>query len=122
MCNNLLEISDFLMKGREQVPTCNNSTFYRLEMFRLRMKESLHKLKGMLIKWKYRREKRRQYYLKNQNNIGRGLDFIKKLLFQRDLKNFIRWLYKIGRYGLGHEQAIKIQKVWRGYRVRKRFR
>lgn len=25
-------------------------------------------------------------------------------------------------FGVGHKQAIKIQKVWRGYIVRKRFR
>lgn len=76
----------------------------------------------MLIKWKYQREKRRKYYIKNVKRIEKGLEFIKKTLFLRDIKNYIRSLYKLGRYGLGHEQAVKIQKVWRGYRVRKRFR
>jgi hypothetical protein len=26
------------------------------------------------------------------------------------------------KFGVGHEQAIKIQKVWRGYNLRKKFK
>lgn len=121
VAQNLLQIQKGLNAGWLSFDA-HDSILHRLDMFRMRYAASLHKLRSLVIQWKYKKAKRAKYFKKMlpniQNHILLGVEMSKKYLLWWAVDKFRQF----GKFGVGHAQATKIQKVWRGYWLRKRMK
>ncbi|CAD8189824.1 unnamed protein product [Paramecium octaurelia] len=88
--------------------------------FNLKYQKSLFKVQSLLIKWIYRFKRRQKYYKSNVNQLIIVQSLIRGYL-ARNQPNVKQFRQKYNKKKL-HIYAIRIQKVWRGYIIRKRLR
>lgn len=76
----------------------------------------------MLLKNRYSKSKRLKYFIKNKVLVEGSLQGINQVLKLVDIKKAINKFYSLLSGLNKNKAAIKIQKVYRGYKVRKMFK
>ena len=79
-------------------------------------------MRGLAIRYKYKREKRLKYYQKKKPYIHSLLGELKKLLIVSEKIKSVQKFSHILKGMNENQAAIKIQKVWRGYIRRKIYK
>ncbi|CAD8195509.1 unnamed protein product [Paramecium pentaurelia] len=88
--------------------------------FNLKYQKSLFKVQSLLIKWIYKYKKRQKYYKSKLNQLIIVQSLIRGYL-ARNQPKVKQFRQKNNKKKL-HIYAIRIQKFWRGYIIRKRLR
>jgi hypothetical protein len=72
VADNLLQIQRGLAQSNIILNGCD-SVFHRLDCFRQRYERSLHKIRSLVVRYKYRKVKRQRYFVKKAPVIKQQL-------------------------------------------------